>query len=184
MTTRGKQPSSTDLAYIAGFVDGEGTIGIYRKYDLRKEWAPGYAERIIIVQVNQAPLNFIRQFFPKCSLSAKKQYFDNHQQSYCLKFTHIQAYNLAKAIEPYLKVKQNQARTLIEFRENIVHPDKKVSRRLLPEELERRERLYQQMKTFNGVQPQRLNRKTPVRVKWQSGLHRNMQRSAEMTDPL
>ena len=161
MTTRGKQPSPTDLAYIAGFVDGEGTIGIYRKYDLRKEWAPGYAERIIIVQVDTTPLKFIQQFFPKSSFSAKKQYFDNHQQSYCLKFTHIQAYNLAKAILPYLQVKRAQAQVLVEFRENIVHPDKKVSKRLSVEELARRERLYQQIKNLNGVQPQRLNRETP-----------------------
>src|SRR5258708_4861799 len=161
MTTRGKQLSSTDLAYIAGFVDGEGTIGIYRKYDLRKEWAPGYAERIIIVQVDQTPLKFIQQFFPKSSLSAKKQYFDNHQQSWNLKYSHTQAYNLAKAILPYLKVKRAQAQTLVGFRENIVHPDKRVSKRLSLEELQRRERLFQQMKELNGVQPQRLNRKTP-----------------------
>jgi hypothetical protein len=161
MTTRGKQPTPTDLAYIAGFVDGEGTIGIYRKYDLRKEWAPGYAERIIIVQVDQTPLKFIQEFFPKSSLSAKKQYFDNHQQSYCLKYSHTQAYTLVKAILPYLKVKRAQAQVLVEFREDIVHPDKKVSKKLPLEELNRREKLYQQMKELNGVQPQRLNRETP-----------------------
>jgi hypothetical protein len=161
MTTRGKQPSPTDLAYIAGFVDGEGTIGIYRKYDLRADWAPGYAERIIIVQVDRRPLDFIKQFFPRGSLSKKKKYHEHYRQAYALKYSHTQAYELAKALLPYLQVKRAQAEALIEFRGQMKYVDRKTSRRLDPAELKRREQYFIKLKELNGVQPQRLNPETP-----------------------
>ena len=170
MATRGKQPTPVDLAYIAGFIDGEGTIGIYGKYMQRPDWNPQYAERILVVQISQEPLNFIKQFFPKGSLSAKKVYDPTHKQTYVLKYTHTQAYALAKAILPYLQVKRLQAEALVEYRENIVLVDRTQysrTKRLLPEEAERRNKIYLRLRDLNrvGVQPQRLNQETPQKVK-------------------
>lgn len=168
-TTRGKQFKATDLAYIAGFIDGEGTIGIYSNY-AKDTVNPFYAERIMIVQVDPTPLLFIKNLFPNGGISKKNRPNPKHKTCYVLKYSHTKAYELVKAIYPYLQVKKERAAVLIEFRENIQLVDRTQpffgGKRTTPEELKRREGLYQKLRDLNiehgrpNVQPQRLNRKT------------------------
>lgn len=169
MTTRGKQLTPTDAAYIAGFIDGEGTVSVYRKrYGkvTRPNWNPFFQERVLIVQVNREPLDYILQFFPKGSIRLKKRYDAKHKPCYVLTYTAIQAYNLIKAIHPYLIVKKTVAELLLEYRDNIVKADLHQKtfggKYTPPEEIERRERIYQACRVANGFngQPQRLSGKT------------------------
>lgn len=74
MATRGKQLKNTDLAYIAGFIDGEGTIGVYKVLKEnaahKKEWKPSYKLRLFITQTSLVPLEYIRNFYASHGLSA------------------------------------------------------------------------------------------------------------------
>ena len=56
-TTRGKP---IELAYIAGFVDGEGCIGIYkRNYSNKPNWAPRYYTQVFIVNTDKNILKWV-----------------------------------------------------------------------------------------------------------------------------
>jgi hypothetical protein len=168
--TRDKLPTDTDLAYIAAFVDGEGSINIYRKYGthLKKTWNTNYQERVSITQTDMRPLLFIRQFFPGGSITLKKRYDPSNKPCWTLKYTTLKAYKLLKAIRPYMQVKDKEADLAIRYREEIVLIDRtqySKTKWLPEEEIERREAIYAEMKQLNitrgrGLQSQRLSEKT------------------------
>lgn len=164
MAIRGKQPTKLDLAYIAGFIDGEGSIGLYKRTP-RGDHNPEYIVQITIVQVEKEVLEYIKSFFGGC-LSKKKIYSDKHRQSYQLKFTHNKAVEFAEQIEPYLIIKREQAKLIKEFRENKILINRKQpkfgGKWLSKKEVLKRAKYYEKSKKMNirGVQPQRLTEMT------------------------
>ncbi len=101
----------TDLAYVAGFFDGEGDCGIrmpkarngkrYKKLEAR------------LTQNDRAVLEWVKELFDCGSIHAKK---DDRTPNTChaLQFSYRSARVFLTAIEPYLKVKKEHVTKLLD----------------------------------------------------------------------
>jgi len=93
-----------NLAYIAGFVDGEGCIGFGRA---RTSIFP----RVLITNTDREILEDIRDQFGGDikPLAARR---DRWKQGWYLRLSWSRAVNFLDAINPYLRLKAEQARTI------------------------------------------------------------------------
>lgn len=163
MTTRGKQPKNIQLAYIAGLIDGEGTIGIYKKnYKSTSKAKPSFRERISISNSNLDVLMWIKEFFPKGSITKNTRYSDNHSPMFRLEYHVLKVIPILRATLPYLRIKKEQAKQVLKYRVNIkviLKTAKGKDRKLTDEEWNKRNTYYLLLKSLNktGVQPQRLS---------------------------
>lgn len=100
----------TDVAYIAGFVDGEGHIGFYIPKDAKARM------NIIISNTDVNVLKFVQNTLKIGCIYKQKIYNPNARQGYQLRIRNSQeALILIEAILPYLKVKRKQAELLFEW---------------------------------------------------------------------
>jgi hypothetical protein len=95
-------------AYIAGFFDGEGSIGVYFNKSSRKNNPKKYAKLLIRMSQNdRRVLDWIQEIIGCGSVHAKKKKPDRALQ-HDLVLSHEQARLLINEIKPYLKVKMEQ----------------------------------------------------------------------------
>ena len=81
--------SSPDAAYIAGIVDGEGTITLTRKHKNEN--------RQLVVSISSSERKILEYVLLKTGvgkITTKKSYRDHHQQAYAYAITNRQALNL------------------------------------------------------------------------------------------
>lgn len=106
----------TDIAYIAGLIDGEGYIGIKRTTVRKDCQNRSYHARIQIRMVDEEAIKFIAK-----TLGGNYYYEQKHSINgrplFCYQVSDLNAENILKTIYPYLKVKQKVAKSVIEFRE-------------------------------------------------------------------
>lgn len=135
-----------DLAWAAGFIDGEGCIGVYGRTDNRGS----YALRLSVAQVDPRPLlvlqsmfgGRIRQTKPRGSKSRPASVWELHNW---------EARDAITAILPYLRGKQEQAELALKFQERIHHGLTGRPYRLTDEEREVREDMARQLKEMKRV---------------------------------
>lgn len=109
-------PSWTDAetGYIAGIIDGEGCIGIYRSSSHDRT----FFLLIIIANTNIALLEWMKKKFG-CGYLAPQSKSKTHpkdKQSYSLEVSRMKAYEILLRIFPHLIVKKPQAHLGIEFK--------------------------------------------------------------------
>lgn len=96
---RSVQPlTAPDAAYIAGLVDGEGTITLTRYH--RNE------NRRLVVSISnneRSLLEFVLQVVGAGRITTKRTYKDNHAPSFAYAITNRQAFDLLAQIAPYLR---------------------------------------------------------------------------------
>lgn len=130
-------PTDTDLAYIAGLVDGEGYIGIKksRAYKCQKRVTPGYHARISIRMVDEAAIRFLAEtlggwYYRENAHVAKGR------PLFCYQATDLRAESILRALLPYLRVKREVAETVLRLRalqaNGRKHRTKVVGHRTLP----------------------------------------------------
>ena len=106
-----------DLSYIAGLMDGEAYIGIKkdRGYRCQGRVTPGYHARIQIRMVNEAAIRFIAEtlggWYYREKPSCKRG-----KPLYCYQASDRKAGEIIAALLPYLRVKQEPARTVLQLR--------------------------------------------------------------------
>ena len=102
--------NKNDWAYLAGFIDGEGNIGIdkYNKYGT----SVNYAIKVAISNTNRKILEWIKAYYGGYIATFKKK-LPHHKECYQLVVRHFKAYKMLKDIEPYLKIKQRLAQVAI-----------------------------------------------------------------------
>jgi len=135
----------TDLAYIAGIIDGEGCITInVTKNDSFRSRSIQHILKVIVRMVEEEAIIFLRNKFGG-SISIQKPSKGRirfvYQWTLCGKY----ASSFLAKILPYLKVKANQAKVGINFQAGFPkqrHP-------LSQEEFTRRNFLYNQMRELN-----------------------------------
>lgn len=134
-----------DAAYMAGFLDGEGTIGICKAR--RKESRAGfrYQAYMSLANTNLAVLVRLRDVCGNGRLSLSyTAAHPNHKVGYVLRFVPGQLRHLLPQLLPYLQVKRQQAEVVLAFLALA-----KVGRNLNDQEWQRAEELYARIRTLN-----------------------------------
>ncbi len=105
----------TDVAYIAGLIDGEGYIGI-KKASVRKDcFNPCYHARIQIRMVDEPAIKFIADTLGG-NYYKEKPNADNGRPLYCYQASDKIAATILETVLPYLKVKKQSAETVLHLR--------------------------------------------------------------------
>ena len=151
---RGKM-RNVDRAYLAGFIDGEGSIGLYStNYPKQKKmgWSPSFFSRIMVGNNDPGVIQFLKEKYGGWIGLEKRPPFNpiwryNASGKIC---DHI-----LRDIVPYLKQKKERALILIHYYQN----RKKLS-------WNEKEAIRMKFVALNGISgkshhPQRLNERTP-----------------------
>lgn len=137
--------NDTDLAYIAGFVDGEGYIGITKASRTNEPYGfTTYCLKVIVTNTNNEILILLKDNFNGNIYPVTVH--EIHKPIYKWFVNAGQALQFIKSIYPYLRIKKPQADIAIEYSENITF---RPSFRTSKSELELRESYYQKMKILN-----------------------------------
>ena len=97
-----------DAAYIAGLVDGEGTVSLLRKHR--------HDNRQVVVSISSTErclLDYVLKTVGAGRITNKRTYSDKHAKSVTYTITNRQALDLLKQIAPYLKSYKAQRTTLL-----------------------------------------------------------------------
>jgi hypothetical protein len=101
--------SETDYAYLAGLIDGEGTISIYlnsRGY---------YITQVSITQVNEPLIRWLQEMFGGNVHNVKNNNPAKHQERWKWQITStLMREHLPRAL-PYLRLKKRHAEIAIQF---------------------------------------------------------------------
>jgi len=116
MDNIGKEILSVE--YLAGFIDGEGYIGItfQRKKETHYQSASArYHPYLIITNNNYEILNDIKNFIGSGHIYKLSRSY-NHKQGFQYKLTELESLKrILDLIQPYLKIKQKQCELLLTF---------------------------------------------------------------------
>ena len=109
-----------EKAWLAGFIDGEGYIGITfqrKKQTSTSSASPLYHPFLIIVNTNKDVLLYIKQLIGGGKLYIlRKKNSHNNKKCYQFKLTKMdRLLRLLEEIDPYLKIKNKQCEFLIAF---------------------------------------------------------------------
>uniref|UniRef100_A0A6M3KK29 Putative homing endonuclease n=1 Tax=viral metagenome TaxID=1070528 RepID=A0A6M3KK29_9ZZZZ len=116
-------PTTEEFAYIAGFIDGEGAIGIHAQ---KKKYGVVRSIRVVVTNSDPIPLKMIQDLYGGSLHSRSIR--DNWKISWTLFLSAHKAYNLLKDIRPYLKIKDKQAVLCLLFQEKRTRSRKKEDR--------------------------------------------------------
>lgn len=125
-----------ELAYIAGFFDGEGSICIVAR--TRGTWNTEHRLWVAIGQKDGATLDTIKENFGGNVYRVKRD------DSFYWAISNRNAYNFLKALYPYLQYKKPQAELAFKFYEE----GKPLERPISKEELSRRESIREEIKAI------------------------------------
>lgn len=129
----------SDLSYIAGFFDGEGSINMTVRR--RKNFAPEYTLSVAIGQNDGATLDWIKENL------GGRIYRIKRDNSFFWTATNRQAENFLKVIIPYLRYKKPQAEVALSFYLSASSRRKPVGE----EEIKRREGIRNELKRLKKV---------------------------------
>lgn len=119
-----------ELAYTAGFFDGEGCVIILANKKQRMK-SPSYDLRVCIDQVDPKPLRCIQKLFGGSLRFRNRQ---TGRSQFTLTFDGGKAAVFLKHIQPYLIVKVGQVALALEF-SSLKHKPGQVGRGGLPEDV-------------------------------------------------
>jgi hypothetical protein len=104
-------------AYIAGLIDGEGTIGIKRRMPSSRNSmkAPKYSAHVGIAMTDRDPVACVAEFCGKPDRVTFRVRKDGHKTIYEFAVENTAAAKLLREVRPYLVGKTRQADVAIEF---------------------------------------------------------------------
>jgi hypothetical protein len=101
------------LIYLAGIIDGEGSIGIDKQSPCKSRKTTYYAIRLLVVNTNVPLLDWLKENFKGNIIKRPK--IENRRQCYVWSIFSCNAVNILKECLPFMIVKKRQAELLIEF---------------------------------------------------------------------
>lgn len=108
-----------ELAYLAGAIDSDGTIGVKKStYAMRRVGdcsAPTFSERVALRQVQDTIPKMLQERFGG-SLYITKPSTQNGKPLWSWAATDLRATNCLKALWPYLRIKREQAENCLALR--------------------------------------------------------------------
>jgi hypothetical protein len=154
--------SDAEAAYIAGFIDGEGSIILSRHW-IKNSNSFYYNLRIQIPNTNLEVLRWIKRKVGYGSIQPLRQYryagqFNTQKQRFQFTLYRKAGCGLLEAILPYLIVKKQVALLALEFAQKTEKKGNQIrsgqflmgSRPFTPEERAIREDYYNKMKALNA----------------------------------
>lgn len=145
--------SDTDLAYLAGIIDGEGTITIGRApRNNTKHRVPYHIPHVKVCNTNKELIDWIHAKFGG-RMNNTRQANAKWSTLYYIRWNCGKARDLLEAILPYLRVKKLQGTIVLEF---IKRMNKKSFTGVMLSEEERglREKMYSLVTALNRRGPQ------------------------------
>lgn len=136
------------LSYLAGIVDGEGTIGIHKSRDADR-LIESYSLNIAIVNTDYRLVNWLEENFEGSVRTTKPQQ-ENWKDKFEWRMGGYSAYKLLRKVRPFLIIKAEQAEVGINFWERcskINNRAKKLGRPLWM--IQRQEEYYERMRELN-----------------------------------
>jgi len=117
--------SNTELAYLAGIIDGEGSLILERRLKDKKKY-PGYhcyTPLIMVTNTNKEMLLWVAEKFSRYSKTTVKVYNKNppsyaglnRKQAYYVVITGFKLRSILTNLMPYLICKREQAQLLIKW---------------------------------------------------------------------
>jgi hypothetical protein len=134
-----------EIAYIAGFFDGEGHCGLASGTVKRLHHNRSYQPNVKIVNTNQQVLLDISKTIGLGYLDSGKQQKEHWKRSYALWFPQDHIVKFLRMVLPHLRLKLRQAELLIEFCETL----KAESKQLTEEQITRRREIYNELAALN-----------------------------------
>jgi len=149
---------SLSYEYIAGFLDGEGSIGIHRDRQRNKYGGFRYKLVVTLTNTNRKVLELIQNKIGGKIYELSSNRKTTQKPRYVLQLRRKEAEETLKKLLPFLIVKKQQALLALEYRklvkprkETIRHgPDGKFISTLSKETLKKEEELYKMMLVLNG----------------------------------
>ncbi|MHC1636323.1 MAG: sigma factor-like helix-turn-helix DNA-binding protein [Candidatus Methanospirareceae archaeon] len=106
---KGNKDKNEIFAYLAGIVDGEGSIRLHR----RRRKSIGYGLEVVVTNTNRELIDWLYTNFK--GYIEKHEREGNHKTTYKWTVRGINAYRLLKKMLPYLIIKKPQAELGIKF---------------------------------------------------------------------
>lgn len=116
-----EQMTETQAAYIAGFLDGEGSIMLYKRRD-------SVALRVTFSNTNTVVLEWLKATCGMGSIVTFDGKDDRHKVSSWFQLNSDAASTLLEQVTPYLIIKQRQALLALEFQKKLHDPSFKSQR--------------------------------------------------------
>src|SRR5438309_2850451 len=162
MQTRAKL-AKTDIAWAAGFTDGEGYIGLTRCFDKTRKYH-SYRVQFEVSQVHETPIRLMADMFRGVG---RVRHYTNHKRGYWTWRVFGQdAIEVIKTLMPYLIVKKAQARLVMEYEFTDRRNTGDGRWRPVPEDMRRqRAALWAACVELNGgraLQAERLSEEAPT----------------------
>lgn len=127
-----------NIDYLAGFIDGEGCLGISKRKRRKPQHIPNYFPYLSITNTNLELITWLKKKLGGCVSIMKNKDNPNWKTSYGLYLDRGGTYKILKLIKDKLILKCRQANIMLFFMEN--------RKNLLSVD---RERLYLRMKKLN-----------------------------------
>jgi len=105
--------NETDLAYLAGFIDADGSLEICHGHKERKNISSHAVAKMCLVNTNRECLENIQRIFNRMGNLRVSQRRAPFRDCYILDFRKDEMKELIPKILPYLKLKQKQAKLLL-----------------------------------------------------------------------
>lgn len=113
-------PTSHDLAYAAGFFDGEGAVMIWRRHssgEIDKKGRPYHRLHVSITQTNKVPLEWMQARFGGSIHVKNANPGTNEKPSWHWMCSSQAAIDMLVQIYPYVVMKRERIDVAIEFRQ-------------------------------------------------------------------
>jgi hypothetical protein len=131
-----------DIIYMAGIIDGEGSICIEIQSPCKSRKVTYYSPRLVVINTNVPLMNWINEKFG--GTVRQRKHVENCKLCYKWNIFSFNAANLLKECLPFMIVKKRHAEIIIEF----MGLDKKGWN--VPKDVQiRREELYLELKKIN-----------------------------------
>jgi hypothetical protein len=162
------QREATTLAYIAGLIDGEGSIRMVKSYD-KAEWSPKYTPHISFTNTNRESVELVSEFIGNDNIfthDSGKYGYKGRKICFRVQKSGKEAVaNILRKLLPYLLIKKRNAELLIEYAEKfeisagagrgVKNGQFTGGRIRTDKENQRREKIYQELKAIQGYRTRR-----------------------------
>lgn len=138
--------SVTEIAYLAGIIDGEGSFSIAKAAQNHPEFGSHYIAQCNIINTNKDLIDWIVNKFGG-HIYLRKKVKDFHKDNYALRIITKDLENIITLTLPYLIVKRQHAEVIIRFRKTF---DGKRNN-LTAEIYNVRSECFQQLKHLNSI---------------------------------